>query len=99
MTPRERLTASLPPRPSPLGLAVPEPESVTVSWRFAGVFLGAVGAIATALSALVRIGRLIETLETLRAEVAGLREEVAALRKENVELSTALAHLQGSLGQ
>lgn len=74
-------------------------ETVTVSWKALGVMVGAVAAIGTALSALIRIGRLIQTLESLRSEVSGLREEVAALRAENTELSKALAHLQGSLGE
>ena len=79
---------------------VPEsPETLTVSWTALGVVVASATAIFTALSALIRIGQLIQTLESLRGEVSALRQEVAALRAENVDLNKALSHLQGSLGE
>lgn len=59
------------------------PESVSLK------VLAATGGILAGLTVLVRIGRLLEAIDTLRAEVSALRKSVDDLKR-------SVAHLEGA---
>ena len=56
------------------------PESLTLKW------VGAMTGALAGLTVLVRLGRLLEALETVQSEVKGLRLEVAQARQDIAEL-------------
>ena len=60
------------------------PESVSLK------LLAATGGILAGLTVLVRLGRLLEALETVQKEVVGLREEMKAVREDVAEMKGKL---------